>query len=172
MRAVNIKRAILLGFFATIVLASPIMCICGTVTTAPRPEITKGEFPFRIEYEINGETVVIDDTVICEFAGYSSPSCDDYNRYRKWKTSLVSGRKTSENIAIVIVENQQIYFYLGGPEYYMEARGNLNFHAFKLIKHSFWSYSTQWIYSEELLNMYKIKVISYEFSPPIENTFK
>ncbi|MFA8307240.1 YdgA family protein, partial [Paenibacillus alvei] len=33
----------------------------------PRPEITYGEFPFKLVYEINGERKVIQDTVICEY---------------------------------------------------------------------------------------------------------
>jgi len=35
----------------------------------PEPEITYGEFPFRLEYEIDGERFVIEDVVIVEFMG-------------------------------------------------------------------------------------------------------
>ncbi|WP_350339123.1 hypothetical protein [Paenibacillus polymyxa] len=35
-----------------------------------RPEITYGKFPFRLEYEINGQRKVIQDTLICEYDGW------------------------------------------------------------------------------------------------------
>ncbi|MBP3337741.1 MAG: hypothetical protein J6L59_04985 [Clostridia bacterium] len=31
------------------------------------PKISKGEFSFRIEYEINGEIKILEDTMICEY---------------------------------------------------------------------------------------------------------
>ena len=34
------------------------------------PQITEGEFPFVLEYEINGERHIIEDTVVCKFDGY------------------------------------------------------------------------------------------------------
>ena len=36
----------------------------------PMPEITYGEFPFRLVYELNGEQIVIEDIIICEFDGF------------------------------------------------------------------------------------------------------
>ncbi|MCQ4936305.1 hypothetical protein [Anaerotignum propionicum] len=35
----------------------------------PVPKITHGEFPFRLEFEIDGKTVVVEDTLICEYDG-------------------------------------------------------------------------------------------------------
>ena len=36
----------------------------------PLPEITYGEFPFRLEYELNEKLHVIEDTLIVEFDGF------------------------------------------------------------------------------------------------------
>ena len=36
----------------------------------PMPEIMYAEFPFRIEIEHNGERLVFEDTLICEFSGF------------------------------------------------------------------------------------------------------
>lgn len=30
----------------------------------PRPAITRGEFDFRLEYEVDGERIVIEDTIV------------------------------------------------------------------------------------------------------------
>ncbi|WP_336297944.1 hypothetical protein [Aneurinibacillus uraniidurans] len=38
----------------------------------PRPEIIYGEFPFRLEYEINGQRKVIENILICEFDGFGA----------------------------------------------------------------------------------------------------
>ena len=60
----------------------------------PRPEITYSEFPFRIEYEINGELVVIEDAVICEFDGFQ-PNWSGGDKTRKWKVSFARDRKST-----------------------------------------------------------------------------
>lgn len=35
----------------------------------PQPTIKHGQFPFRLEYELNGQRKIIEDTLICEFDG-------------------------------------------------------------------------------------------------------
>ena len=50
----------------------------------PRPEITFREFPFRLEYEINGERKIIKDTLICQFDGFGSD---------EGQGNIASGRK-------------------------------------------------------------------------------
>ena len=55
----------------------------------PKPAIRYGEFPFRLTYELNGETKTIEDVAICEFDGYGERS--EAGQDRKWKTHLKSG---------------------------------------------------------------------------------
>jgi hypothetical protein len=57
----------------------------------PRPEITNGEFPFRLMYEVNGYQKVIEDTLIYEFDGYGAD--EGRGKYRKWKKRLASGNE-------------------------------------------------------------------------------
>ena len=45
----------------------PLFIISIGAPAPPAPEITYGEFPFRLEYEIEGERFVIEDTLIAEF---------------------------------------------------------------------------------------------------------
>ena len=35
----------------------------------PTPEITYGEFPFRLEYRIADEVYVVEDVIVCEYDG-------------------------------------------------------------------------------------------------------
>ena len=58
----------------------------------PTPEITSGEFPFRIEYELNGEFHVIEDIVIAEFDGFSADS-GSMAWFRTWRLHLASDRR-------------------------------------------------------------------------------
>ena len=38
--------------------------------TVPEPQITNAEFPFHIEFMINEERIVVDNTLICEYEGF------------------------------------------------------------------------------------------------------
>jgi hypothetical protein len=138
----------------------------------PRPEITYGEFPFRVEYEINGELVVVEDTIICKFDGFSSLSCDIDTKYREWKASFASGRKTlfKQSADLLVDDANHIYFALGSAAYYM---GEWNFNSILLVYQLRGNGKMDVkIPPDELFNTYNIRVISYEFSPPIVNSFK
>lgn len=65
----------------------------------PIPEITYGEFPFRLEYEKNGERFIIEDTIIAEFD--RSTTGDALSRARRiWNTSLVEGDGGSGHLGL------------------------------------------------------------------------
>ncbi|CAM2777453.1 hypothetical protein PASE110613_00170 [Paenibacillus sediminis] len=139
----------------------------------PRPEITYGEFPFRLEYEIKGERKVIQDTLICEFDGFGAD--EGRGKYRKWKKHLASG---NERITLLEVDQtQEIYYSPGSPNYYMgdlESSGEYR-HGFPdalIIERDGRFTSNRLIRADELLNKYHIKLISWNPSPPIKNTFK
>jgi len=143
----------------------------------PRPEITYGEFPFRVEYEKNGERIVVEDTIICKFNGFSSISCSIRTKHREWKASFASGRAipfgAGTGAYLEVDGANQLFLSLGGAGYYMGDGwgGAINCTANKYTK-NFGGYSLKKIDPDELFNIYGIKVISYEFSPPIVNTFK
>ena len=137
----------------------------------PMPEIRYGEFPFRLEYEINGERIVIEDTVICEFDGVGWN--EGVGKHRKWKSHLASNKK-EEDIFIVTAEKVKIYCYVGSAEYYMnderwpEQRPLTP--RFYFVKLNSWD--TTMYYIEEFIEKYGLKLISWEFTDPIVNTFK
>ncbi len=139
----------------------------------PEPEITYGEFPFRLVYEINGERKVIEDTLICEYDGIGMN--EGQGKYRKWKERLASG---NENILLLKVNNTQEIYYNSGPaDYYMGDMGegvtySHNFpHACQYKKYANGNSSYVTISADELFKNYNIKLISWDFTKPIKNNF-
>jgi len=57
----------------------------------PHPEITHGEFPFRLVYEINGQRQVIEDTLTCDFDLFGTD--EGRGKYRKVRERLASGNE-------------------------------------------------------------------------------
>ena len=62
------------------------------IANPPKPEIKYGEFPISVTYEVNGEIIVIEDTVICEFDGVELRG--GAGKYRTWKSRLKSGNES------------------------------------------------------------------------------
>ncbi|MGC3014791.1 hypothetical protein ACPTH2_17305, partial [Enterococcus faecium] len=58
-------------------------------TAPPLPEITYGEFPFSLEYEIDEERILIEDTVIAEFIGSFRGNVTTQPR-RSWSIKLLN----------------------------------------------------------------------------------
>jgi hypothetical protein len=93
----------------------------------PPPEIRYGEFPFRIEYEMDGERYIIEDTLIAEFVRSSEGSATSIHR-RVWNSRLKSGNERIFLLKEAV--NVTISFSPGFAEYFMgdldRGRGNLN----------------------------------------------
>lgn len=140
----------------------------------PQPSITYGEFPFRLEYELNGKRMIIEDTLICEYDGIGAN--EGVGKYRKWKQRLASGNANGDFVILEEISKfEKIGFYPGSAEYYMNDS--------KWHRENNSSFPNAWILEEgnvtgdsfleedELLEKYHIKLISWEPSPPIENSF-
>ena len=166
-----------------------ILVVSGTIfmfySNPPTPEMQYGEFPFTLTYELNGEIKVIRDTVICEFDGFINRGAA--GKSRRWKTTLKSGndRLTLLDLRPLKEENEleqtilELYFYYGTGAYYMGdtenpfARGAQDFDWID------YTYQTKdgkiggsGFRAEEAFEKYKIRLISWECAPPIENKFQ
>ena len=143
----------------------------------PEPQITYGEFPFTITYEVNGEIFTYEDVVICEYEGIKS--LGTAGKYRQWSERLKSG-----NEYIILLKSNingsdfEISFpFLGFPEYYMGDFEQSVEEYERILKDD--KYFTHWengngrsIKKEEAWQKYGIRIINIETSPPIENTFE
>jgi len=135
----------------------------------PMPEIRYGEFPFRLVYELNGEQIVVEDTIICEFDGIGSNAA--VGKHRKWKAHLANSG--GESVLLVSDDTRKIYCYVGDAEYYMDDETHPEerpltprIYSVKLNK-SDMSILSQ----EEILDKYNIKLLSWDFTEPIVNSF-
>ena len=159
----------------------------------PKPEITYQEFPFNLVYEIDGEIFEINDAYVCEFDGfrYSAGSGD---KSRVWKVSLKSG---NERTTLLKTEEFEIfyskinaYIYMDEPDYIVKSLGitlenshpRLRFaNDFEKRRMSVMDDQAKGIWhieypksltDEEAWEEYKLRIISWECPPPIENKFE
>ena len=107
------KAKNLLVITATFVI---IGLLTGCQRALPEPEIRYGEFPFRLEYEINGERFVIEDVLIAEFR-YSIRGDMVMPRRRVWDTTFVNAN--SSLLIIAEIEDITISFFAGLAQYFM-----------------------------------------------------
>lgn len=114
--------------------------------------------------------MVIEDIIICEFDGFNLNWGAD--KTLKWKIYFASGRAMiSTSTADILIDNsRQLYFILGYPQYYMGVDGE------SFVFRAYQKRETSWprielIELDELLDTFGIRVIHYEFAPPINNTF-
>jgi len=187
-----VKATLLGGCFLTMLFS---LSACGSLLEdPPKPEITYGEFPFELIYEVNGTKKSVQDTLICEFDGIGMN--EGVLKYRKWKGHLASGNseiviwegKNREAINInrvsEIAKTQKVFFdpgesayYMGDIDYYDKDVEYPNFeNKFPIIfyyeKFEDGEFYTGILEEDELLERFEIKLISWEHAPPIENTFK
>ena len=138
-------------------------------TSVPKPKITRGEFPFELKYELDGETISVNDVYVCEYDGIGKN--EGVGKYIRWK-GYIKGTG-SNSVLIKEVNNKKIFCSVGWPEYYMNDPNN--YIASKPEPELYIEEKTE----TGLFNTYNIdgsefniKIISYQFSEPIENLFE
>ena len=152
-----------------------VMWVC--IWLSEKPEICSEEFPFVFEYEIDGEIITVEDSLIYKYdgAGFSAATM---SFERQWDYSLESG-----NTRITLLETQGDYicfnpgldstsanFYMGDNTIRDYDWSRYSFYFTKQLQ-SARPYSRHFISNEELWDEYKIKIIKFEITPPIENSF-
>ena len=132
-----------------------------------QPHITYGEFPFSLEYEINGEKVKVEDVVICQYDGVG---IGDNGKFLKWKKWISS---TNEEDLLLLSEGDiKIYCTVGNADYYMgENQEKKQLQPQIFIRKYENSLTTSSADPLELAK-YNIKILQYTFSEPIENVFE
>lgn len=139
----------------------------------PKPEITYGEFPFEIIYEIDGEVITINDVYVCQYDGIGAN--EGSGKYREWKGYI----KSSGEEELILFEdgNLKLACSLGDPKYYMSDPSmptqEYTPKIFYIISpNEFGGTSSGTMDIEPILEQYKIKLISWKLSEPIKNSFE
>ena len=152
------------------------------------PEIAKAEFPFVVEYVMDGQTYIIEDIVVCEFDGFDGM----FPNQRCWSSYLKSGNEIKcelireENVKSVLKpsrvnELSRLVLDYGSAEYYMgDPQGRS-----MIDKKATFEYRENWKVSEKVTDVentklnakqlkkyFNIEIIRFEFSQPIKNKFK
>ena len=167
---------------------------------APRAEITYGEFWFRLEYEINGELMVVEDVIIVENDRTWNAGLGNHNI---WPNRLASGNEVIElyrsETEVVFIRVLQV---LGGgyllgrdtaeevPEGFLPSVTLVdlnddsslnNWQREQMLSLFLPDVTPNWrsfggsrwrIDTEDLFEIYGVRLISFEFDPPIINTFR
>ena len=144
---------------AVAIFATAAYLIIGSI--ALKPTVTEAEFPFQITYELDGETVTIDDIYQVNY----SPSD------RVYTGKLLSSGEDDTNIILKQDETTRIelstYLYadylMGDPEYdYFEDT------AFEPVLYYYDENEAEY-YDEETLAEQGVRLISFQYPTPIEN---
>lgn len=183
--AIIVGLAVVITLTAFITMGPWIIVYFGlhSLSDPPKPEITYGEFPFRLEYEINGERKVIQDTLICEFDGIGIS--EGLGKYRKWKEHLASGK---DDVVLLEIDNpapdgyerivkQDITYPIGSAYYYMgdveedEIFSECFPDASYYLEYEDGGSDSGVIRADELLEKYHLKLIKWDYTQPIKNHF-
>ena len=133
----------------------------------PVPEITNGEFPFRLEYRVGSEKFIVEDAVMCEYAGIGF---GDNGKFLKWKKWVASTGE--EDLLLLTEENKKIFCTVGEADYYMGETQETELLKPKMYIDKQEGSITISSANPAELAKYDIEIIAYMFSQPIENKFK
>lgn len=177
--------------FSIVIVFIMIFCLSGCEKGyEPAPKITEGEFPFVLEYEMDGRRYIIEDTVVCTFDGYDLSDPFPFTNYsRTWEQSLKSGEEQKrlilelkDNTESVLVKGRvntesKINLFYGSGGYYLgdpedaERAPCINYVEEYKTSEKVTHNEVTALTNEQLEEYFGIKIIRFEFSSPIENKF-
>ena len=146
----------------------------GCATIMPIPEIKEGRFDFSVTCEINGEEKIFSGVYVCKYDGaYKTLAGEGI----EWEGYV---ENSEENGVIPIQTNDDGVIYIDlhfVPEYFMGDPDAILYDvpapALYMVYHSddpeVSSYETD---QEILATNYGVRIISYDYADPIENTFE
>lgn len=166
----------------TLILSLPwlVLMIGGYFSPNPTsPEIRHSEFSLCLEYEIDGIYTKVEDVLICDFDGFGFN--EGAGKFRKWKAYLLSG-----NTRITLFKNDviEIYYFpvkndsrlpgifMGDTEYYSGGIGDTFPDAWYTADFDDKTINDYIISADDMEDKYKLKLIKWECSSPIENKFE
>ena len=161
----------------TLLVVAFAVMLAGCGLQVPRPEIKEGRFNFSVTYELWGETKTLRAVYVCEFNGTHWSLEGGYSR--DWDIH-VEGDYEGDNYSAIlgkVDDGGSIHLHFGlYPEYFM---GDPETGDWGLPEPSLaiaypeneFGEMTQIGDPLELERDYGIRIVSYEYDEPIENTF-
>ena len=166
--------------FVLVLLVSALIAasFTGVFTRVPKPEIKEGEFDFALTYELDGETKKIEGTYVCKFEG-TSRAIDGVGR--NWKGYIKDHSdstdyeiKTTDEGVIKVDLDICADFFMSDPNYQnMKSSDDPKPEPYVYITSG--DDSIEDPANEVTFSLYEgddVKIISFEYDEPIENTYK
>ena len=184
MKRIADRRARLIAVLMVIPALAWVLPSCSVFGRTSPPSVTEGEFPFLMEYEYDGSTYVIEDVAVCTYDGENP---DSGVPRRDYVTELKQGSSMrvltfAENTESALTEGQinvssylELYYGFGG--YYLgdpldEDRGPaFRYSETSLSPTGVSGTTVTRLTKEEVEELFGIKILRFEFSEPIQNTF-
>ena len=167
---------LILGFISGLIVSGLIAgAFMGIFITIPKPEIKNGEFDFALTYEVDGEIKNIEGTYVCKFDGTSREldgvSRDwigyikDHDNYTEYEI------KTTDEGMIMISLDIRPEFFMSDPDYI----DNYDIVPEPYVFITSGDPTIEDPTNEVTFDYYSgddVKIISFEYDEPIENTYK
>ena len=157
-------------FVAIITLLLLSISLTSCAANVPRPEIKEGRFNISVTYEHNGEIKTVSGVYVCEYEGvnwWDINADPDANWKESYEGDIQDGgiipiRNTDDDGEIFISLLMYPEYFMGDPEY-------ANYTP--LIRAELW-YPDEQTDDIERIAEHGVKLISYEYDEPIENSYK
>ena len=157
---------------------------CSGCYSSP-PKIQSGEFPFVIEYEYEGKTYIIEDTVVCSYGGVN-PDAGIPTRWYACKLKknsdvrILTFEKNTESFLVEGMINEASYItldygyggYYLGDRLYKDSGPCFSYVEMQVSPTGVRSTKYTSLTKKEIEKLFDIKIIRFEFSKPIKNTFE
>lgn len=155
-----------------ILLAMIAALLSGCVVKAPIPDVKEERFNFSVTYEVDGEERTYSGVYVCEYDGVRTSFLGSG---LEWKDRIENEKDV--DIPIHTTEEGVIYINLGFfPDYFMGDPSAIYYEApvpNLFIVYSDSTFDDMHISSdEEIIAELGVRLISYEYDEPIENTFE
>ncbi|MFD1953452.1 hypothetical protein ACFSL6_04505 [Paenibacillus thailandensis] len=134
----------------------------------PRPAYAYGEFPFYLEYEVEGQVKIVKDAVIVKHDGFGL-STGSGGKYIKWKQTLASGNK--DVVLFQDGDKVKIIHPVRERDYHLEDKLENEDNEFRYIKKEVRKggrVSINYISEDELFNEYKIRLVEFKYGEPLK----
>ena len=158
-------------FLPTIILVSAIVITMVSVLIAGislKPVVTESEFPFSITYELDGETVTINDVYKVHY------DADEANKYRVYDGKIQNKEEDNSYYVLKTEENGRIELWTQFYADYMMGDPEYDYFDEEPFEPRIYYYDAQETEShdEETLAEHGVNLISFEYPEPIKNSLR